>query len=132
MAVREFELKHGLVIGNGIVKNVRLREPTAGDVIEAQDESEKLVMMPDPKNGMTPTLVTSPARMGIEVLRRQILAIDDFNGPLDLSDMKRLHPEDLNLMQHEAEELEAFAAAEFASQAVSQRGRSDGDSEAGK
>jgi phage FluMu protein gp41 len=129
----EFDLKHGLTLGEGAEvktrKHVTLRAPTAGDVIEAQEESEKLVYAADAAGNVQPTLVTSPALTGIHVLRRQLVKLDDIHGPLDLSLLKKLHIEDFELIQAKAQELDAASsqAARTASREVTQRGRNDGD-----
>lgn len=129
----EFELKHGLTLGEGgeqrTRKRIKLRAPTAGDVIEAQEESEKLVYATDAQGNVVPALVTSPALTGIHVLRRQIVRLDDVHGPLDLVLLKKLHIEDFELIQAKAQELDAASgqAARTASREVTQRGRNDGD-----
>lgn len=125
MAQVQISLKHGLKVGDDTLKAVTLREVTAGDIIDAQDESEKLVYAAE-GDRLVPTLVASPTLVGVHVLRRQILRIGDLDGPLLLEQLKRLHPADLNLLQEKAEELEGAMEAEAASREVAQRGRGDG------
>lgn len=125
MAQVSVTLKHGLKVGNDILKDAVIREPIAGDIIDAQVESEQLVYALTDKGRTEPTLVSSPALMGINVLRRQIVRIGDLNGPLDLKQMRVLHPEDLALLNAKAEELDGVITAEDASREVTQRGRSD-------
>ncbi|MGP9666247.1 hypothetical protein ACT3TY_16710, partial [Halomonas sp. AOP22-C1-8] len=96
-------LIHGLKIGEAVCKDAKLREATAGDVLEAQEAAERLMMVPT-QNGVEPMLVVSPSRVGVEVLRRQIVSIGDVSGPLDLKLMHRLHPEDLNLLLAKSEQ----------------------------
>lgn len=128
----EFDLKHGLTLGEGANvktrKHVTLRAPTAGDVIEAQEESEKLVYAADAAGNVAPTLVTSPTLTGIHVLRRQIVKLDELHGPLPLDLLRKLHIEDFDLIQTKAQELDAAGnqAARTASREVTQRGRDDG------
>lgn len=130
----EFDLKHGLTLGEGADtktrKHVTLRAPTAGDVIDAQEESEKLVYAADAAGNVQPTLVTSPSLTGIHVLRRQIVKLDELHGPLDLALLKKLHIEDFEIIQAKAAEIEVAsnASARTASQEVTQRGRGDGAS----
>lgn len=130
----EFDLKHGLTLGEGADaktrRHVTLRAPIAGDVIEAQEESEKLVYAADAAGHVAPSLVTSPSLTGIHVLRRQIVKLDELHGPLDLHLLKKLHIEDFEMIQAKAEELDAAsnAAARTASREVAQRGRDDGAS----
>ncbi len=129
----EFDLRHGLTLGEDADaktrKHVKLRAATAGDVIEAQEESEKLVYAADAAGNIMPTLVTSPSLTGIHVLRRQIARLDDLHGPLDLALLKKLHIEDFDLIQAKAQELDAAGnqAARTASREVAQRGRDGGD-----
>jgi phage FluMu protein gp41 len=120
----KFDLIHGLVIGEKSLKPVELRAPTAGDVIDAQEESEKLVYAMIDGN-LAPTLVTSPALVGTNVLRRQIVCIGDVLGPIDLALLKKLHIEDLELIQGKAGELDQ-ALATRATREVTTRGRDDG------
>lgn len=117
-------LKHGLTVGADVLKEVVLREVTAGDIIEAQEESEKLAYAMD-GNKLVPTFVASPALMGVHVLRRQIVRIGNLQGPIELQDIKKLHPQDLDLLQKTADEMEAAAEADAASREVAQRGRAD-------
>lgn len=126
----EFDLTHGLTLGEGgkerTLKHVVLRAPEPGDIIDAGEESEKLVYAL--QNGeLAPVLVTSPTLSGVHVLRRQIVMLGDVHGPLDLALLKRLPLSDFNVLQSKAEEIDAAIAAEAerASQAVTQRGRDD-------
>jgi len=122
-------LTHGLTVGKAVFKKAVLREPTAGDVIEAQEESEKLVTTFDEKNKPQHEFIPSPTMVGVHVLRRQIKSIDDCSGPLSLDNIKSLHPEDLSLLQEKANELENAAVKvveEFESRGESeQSGESD-------
>ena len=115
MSRTEVTLIHGVKVGDEMQLIATLREPTAGDVIDATVESEKLLFTPAGYQ-----LIASPTLVGANVLRRQIVSIGVLQGPLDLDQIKRLHPEDLNILQDAAERLE-----QAASQAVTQRGRSD-------
>lgn len=109
MAEISCTLYDGLAFGKDVLKEVVLREVTAGDVIEAQEESEKLVQGPG-----GPVLVSSPTLAGLGVLRRQVLRICDVSGPLSLSDFKRMTVRDMNLLEAKARELEAATAAALA------------------
>lgn len=129
MASVQVTLKHGLKVGPETLLDVELREPMAGDIIEAQEESEKLVVLQG-KEGPEPRLVPSPSLVGVNVLRRQVVRIGNVQGPIDLIMLKRLHPEDLGLLNRKADELERAMFAEIAPKKAGQeaeaRGRADG------
>jgi len=133
MATTTVTLKDGLTIGKETYSVVTLREATAGDVIEAHEESEKVVVVPTltPKGKLVdkPQMVASPMMVGVNVMRRQIVAIDShsgdsYSGPLMLDEVKTLSPRDLDAIQDavDAMDLAALDAAE----AASERGRDDG------
>lgn len=119
-------LAHGLTIGDETHYKVVLREATAGDVLDAQEEAERLVFAPTGDGGVEPVLVASPSRVGIEVLRRQIASIGDISGPLDLKLMRRLDPEDLNLLLVKTNQLDGAAVSQ-AREGTTDRGRDEGD-----
>lgn len=128
MATVNLTLTHGLLIGGDTLKDVVMREPSAGDIIEAQEESEKLVYAVDTAGDrIVPTLVASPTMVGVHVLRRQIVKLGNLSGPLELGMIKRLHPEDFGALQAKADELDAATTAEITSREVARRGRDDGD-----
>ncbi|BFI48117.1 hypothetical protein B7R74_17290 [Yersinia pseudotuberculosis] len=91
------QLKHGLSYGKGDedVKqfDVELRELTAGDLIESEQASERVVMT---EKG--PALLSSPATMGYEMVRRSISRIGIIQGPLSMTLLKTLHQDDLELL----------------------------------
>lgn len=118
MATLKGQLQHGFKIGETLHLDYELREVSAGDILDAMEESEKLVMVPGDRP--RPELVASPTLVGVNTLRRQIVRLGTYPGPLTLVELKRLHPADLGLLQTEAELLEAGAAPEAA-----QRGRAD-------
>ncbi len=124
MSTIEVTLQKGLRVGQISHTIAVLREPSAGDVIDASMDAEKVVMVPTGVDGaghavMEPQLVTSPTLVGINVLRRQIVRIGAIDGPLERELLDKLSPTDLNLLQAKAQELEA------ASIEVAQRGRAD-------
>lgn len=118
MAKIEFRLKHGLPFGKGddaeLQYDVTLRELTVGDVLAAQEEAEKVVATP---TGYV--LVMSPTRLGIQTMRRQISAVGKIQGPLSLSDMEKLNPEDMTLISRHLNGLEGALLKE-----IDDRGRS--------
>jgi len=116
MATIVVHLTHGLRVGEDVLFEAEIREATAGDVIEAQEEAEKLMI----SQGL-PVLVPSPTRVGVGLLRRQLARIGDVQGPLALAEIKRLHPDDLQKLQNAAETLDSAAG-----EALSERGRDAG------
>jgi phage FluMu protein gp41 len=80
-----------------------LTETTGAHIIEAQEESEKVVMT---KEG--PALVASPTLVGLNILRRQV-SVGDLNG-VDLAIIKRLSAQDLRMVQDKAEQMDNLAA----------------------
>ncbi|AVI04956.1 hypothetical protein [Alteromonadaceae phage B23] len=120
MAEVTVELEFGLVVGKKPQKKAVIRELTAGDILDAQWESERVV---DTEEG--PQLVASPSSVGIHTLRRQIVKIGDIDGPLSMVEMRKLHPVDLELLHSECSKLEQAVIASIASREVAQRGRAD-------
>ncbi|SNS05540.1 Mu-like prophage FluMu protein gp41 [Humidesulfovibrio mexicanus] len=113
-------LMDGLAIGEDVLKEAVLRASTCGDIIEAHEESEKLVYT---KEG--PRLVSSPTLSGAGMLRRQIVRIGNMQGPFSLQDLHKLSPRDMRALQDAAEALDDAAAGE----ALSARGRDSGAGE---
>ncbi|WP_340617234.1 hypothetical protein [Xenorhabdus entomophaga] len=115
-----FELKHGLAYGKDneveLQFEAELRPLTAGDLIDAEAASERVVVT---ANG--PALLSSPSRMGYELLRRTIARIGKIDGPLPLAMLKTLHPDDLELIAAHAD-LHRTAALETAAR-VADEGR---------
>lgn len=123
------KLTDGLTIGSDTYKTVILRQLNAGDVQEASEAAERLVSTATGELA----LVSSPARMGQEVLRRQIAMLEDGNGgkldgPLEPDDMARLTLTDLNTLQMGVGILDAHV--EKAVEAMGKRGRPDAGSAA--
>ncbi|EMA7647481.1 hypothetical protein ACK2RV_001083 [Yersinia enterocolitica] len=91
------QLTHGLSYGKGDEEvkqfDVELRELNAGDLIEAEQASERMVMTPK-----GPALLASPATMGYEMVRRSIARIGIIQGPLSMALLKTLHQDDLELL----------------------------------
>jgi phage FluMu protein gp41 len=120
MATVNAQLKYGLKIGDVVYRNAVIREATSGDILDAMEESEKVVLLPG-RDKDEPALVHSPTMVGIHTMRRQIINIDEYKGPLSLAEVKRLHPSDLDMLQKKAEELEAAGLS-----GLIDRGRVDG------
>lgn len=119
------ELKDGLKHGDLVLREVVLRQVTAADIFAAQDAAERLVYSPGADGGLVPVLVTSPAMMGREILKRQIVSIGDIPADkIDMALIGRLSSGDLAIIEHAAEALEAGAMN--AMKRAEERGRSDG------
>ena len=114
-------LKKGFKVGEVVHLEAELREASSGDILDAMEESEKLVMVPTESGGTEPTLVASPTLVGIHTLRRQIVRIGEYQGPMTLVEIKKLVPYDLNLLQIQVEILETAGLKE-----LSDRGRDSG------
>lgn len=114
-------LVDGLKVGEDVLKDAVLREITAGDILDAQEESEKLMLTPT-----GPQLVPSPSLVSTNVLRRQIVRIGNVNGPMSRKDLSRLSPHDLNLLQAEADKLDRAVAASVVQKELDSRGRNGG------
>ena len=110
MSTADVKLKKGLKVGDVIHTAAVIREATGGDFIEATEESERLCLTPEGNY----ILVASPALVGINTLRRQIVKIGDYEGPLTLREMKLLSGRDIQLLQETAENLESAAMKEVA------------------
>lgn len=115
-------LADGLTLGGATYDRAVLRQLTAGDILEAQEEAERLVYA---KDG-TLSLVMSPARMGREALRRQVARLEGeggqtFEGPLGVEELGRLSGRDLAALQAGVELLDQ--AAVKSAEAAQNRGR---------
>ena len=95
MAEHAITLTDGITIGEDTHRLVTLRELTAADIFAAQEAAERLVYSPNPDTGEPePQLVSSPARFGQELLRRQIVSIGDIRK-VDADILGRLSSLDL-------------------------------------
>lgn len=113
----EFDLMDGITIGQGTEAethhHVVLRQPTAADVIDAMQAAEKVVPTPEGYQ-----LVSSPALMGIELMRRQVKKLGSLQGPLSVNNLRLLTGEDMAILQSNIEKLDEATAKE-----ISERGR---------
>lgn len=101
MATVQVTLNKGLTVGETVHTLAVLREVTAGDLIDATDESEKVVLTPDGWR-----LLVSDTLVGLNTLRRQIVSIGSHPGPLTINEMKLLSGADMNLLQQQAQILD--------------------------
>ncbi|WP_318828997.1 phage tail assembly protein [Providencia sp. PROV278] len=116
----QFTLTHGLPYGKGeemeLQLDVELRELTADDLIDAEAASERVVM-----TAKGATLLSSPSRMGYELIRRAIVRIGKINGPLPFEMLKKLHQDDLELISDQFGGLQNAAIA--TAEGVADKGR---------
>ena len=101
MATVKCTLNAGITIKDVVHLEAEIREATAADLIDATDESEKLVRTPDGYE-----LLASPTLVGLNTLRRQIVRIGEYKGPLSIAELKKLTATDLSLLQEKAVQLE--------------------------
>lgn len=125
MALITFELEHGLkAVGSGdeplLYREVGLRELNTNDLIDAQLAAEKVVVHESGKA----VAYTSDVLYGLELLRRQIAYIGEVEGPINIKMIRKLDPEDFDLIQRKAQELDQALAEELAKR-IEARGRSD-------
>jgi phage FluMu protein gp41 len=120
MAKFELTFLNGLPYGKGddvqLQYAVTLRSLTAGDIIDARAESERVVETPAGYR-----LITSNELMALNVLRRQILSVGVIQGPLSIAQLRLLSHSDLQLLESEADALDAAEMSER----LASRGRAD-------
>ncbi len=119
MAKVEVELQKGLLLGEERQTIAVLRDPTVADMLEAAEESERLVRTAD-----GPMLLQSPTLMSAALLCRQIERVGEIKGPLSMETLGMLSVADLDRLQSHADELDATLLQE-----MSDRGRDDSGGE---
>lgn len=102
MATKLVTLVDGYKVGEITHTEAELRLPTAGDIIDASIESERVVPTPEGYQ-----LLVSASMVGLNVLRRQVARIGTHQGPLALGELRRLSQTDLAALQIAAQELDA-------------------------
>lgn len=110
------DLLDGLPFGESREYRVTFRELTAKDSIDAETEAERLM---ETRNG--PVLVASPALRGIALLRRQIAAVGQIEGPLSPRQIGQLSERDLSRLMAATGLLDSAMAGKL----VAERGRPD-------
>lgn len=106
MASLSFELDYGVEVGKERLTRVVLGEITAGDVLDIEQEAERVVM-----TGQGPQLVSSPSLAGALTTCRHIKRLGNIEGPLELSLFRKMHPEDLVKIEINLRTLQAALAA---------------------
>lgn len=120
MALMTFELKHGMkAVGSDgeslLYREVGLRELSGEDLIDAQLDAEKVVLL----NGKA-MAYTSDVLYGLNLLCRQVEYIGEVKGPLTIKMLKKMHQDDIGMLQAKAQELDMALA-----EALAERGRSN-------
>lgn len=108
MAVMTFKLVDGFKVGEDTHFDVGLRELTTIDLIDAQLESEKVVV----HEGKA-VAYTSDVLYGLEMLCRQIEYIGKIQGPLTFKELRKLSADDFTLIQSKAQALDKMIAKEL-------------------
>lgn len=113
MAIMTFMLKHGLPVkveGGDATHyfEVGLRELSTGDILDARQAAERVVML----NGKAVSYC-SDATIGIELLCRQVEFIGEIRGPLTQGMIRKLHPDDFQLVNAKAAELDQLMMQEL-------------------
>lgn len=115
-----FKLKDGVKKFGKLHVDVTLRSATAGDIIDATQEAERLVITPQ-----GPALVASPILTGAQVTRRRVVKLGDMDGPIDMDLLKEFSADDLGLVQMKCDELDTALGRE-AAQLLEKSGRDEG------
>jgi len=124
MSVIKVPLIHGYKTGESILKNAFIRPYTAADLMEAEEESERLISALNSEDELEHKLVLSPALYGRNIFRRQIVRMDDVSGPFTISELtKNLHLDDFVLLQQKTEELDAASIAKVATKEITEKGK---------
>ncbi len=118
-------LLHGYKLGEDTLKSAFIRPYNTADLMDAEEESEKLIAAPTSDGVVEHKLVLSPALYGRNIFRRQIVRFDDVSGPFEISELKKnLHPDDYALLQQKTDELDQAVAAKEASKEIMTKGKS--------
>ncbi|WP_043887794.1 phage tail assembly protein [Methylophaga thiooxydans] len=115
MATITISLEHGVKMGDKTHTTVLLRELTPGDIIDAGLASERVTASDDGY-----VFAVSPTLMGLHTLAKQIESIGDYDGIVDIDDLRKFHREDFELLQFHAERLDQAVL-----ESVMQRGKHD-------
>lgn len=108
-----FKLDKGIKIGEVTHKDVELAELTIGEVLKAEQFAEEYRIIDN-----APVVISSPSKLGMEMLRLQIKKLGDLSMPLSYEEFSLLSRTDLMIIQQEARKLDKLAYLK-----VSERGR---------
>ncbi|EBN1281153.1 hypothetical protein CA052_01235 [Salmonella enterica] len=97
----KFTLKHGLAVGTDIYKDIEIAPLTTFIIQDSQVAAERPVPTPEGYK-----LLVSESRAAIEMVRRRIKYIGDIQGPISEKELRRLHDEDMRLINEKCAELD--------------------------
>ena len=89
-------MQHGLQIGDVVHKDFELREPTTGDLLDAEADSD----------------LSKPLGFGAALLARQLVKIGTFEGPFTIGMIRRLHRRDFGILMAAQRELDRQGESE--------------------
>lgn len=90
----EIKLKDGLIVGDETILYLSLRRLTTADLMDAELASESPVVTPA---GVQ--LLSSPSKMGYELIRRSVCKVGDVERTLSMKELRLLSEADFNLLQ---------------------------------
>jgi len=88
-------LKRGLTIGEVTHTDFVLREPTAGDLFDAEQDAK----------------LDTPLAFNGALLAKTLVSVGSFTGPFTFAMIKRLHPADFSVLREKLGEVEALGEA---------------------
>ena len=96
------QLPVGFKVGDAVHRVAVLRSRTVGDIYDALDESSKPIWTSE---GFK--LAAHDFIVGLNVLRRQIVSIGEYPGPITPGEFKKIDAQDLAALEAGAAEIEA-------------------------
>lgn len=97
----KFTLKHGLKIGDDVYKDIEITPITTFIIQDSNEAAERPVKTPEGYK-----LLSSPARLGIEMMRRRIKYIGKIQGPITEKELRSLDDDDIQLINNKIDELD--------------------------
>ncbi|EHK1092687.1 hypothetical protein JFA41_003845 [Salmonella enterica subsp. enterica serovar Poona] len=97
----KFTLRHGLTVGTDIYKDVEIIPVTTFMIQDAKEAAERPVSTPEGYK-----LLVSDSRTAIEMTRRRIKYIGDIQGPISEKELRRLHDDDMQLINEKCMEMD--------------------------
>lgn len=97
------QLKHGLAFEGRLLKRFKMRDNSVDDLLAAEFEAD----------------ISKPLNFSAQLMIRQLVSIDDFEGPFTLNMIKRLKPADWRILRAAQSELDSLGEDVSASEPVS-------------